>query len=149
MAHQRDAVHSGFWPLYRFHPGEAEDAHPFRLDSHEPKIPYSDFARQEARFAMLARTDPDRFAELSELAQADIDERWRFYEQLAGLERTVPHTDEEAGEEREEGEGEEGKGRREGKKEGGEGRNAEIVGKTDEKTERVAEKTGGIAVRTV
>ena len=25
------------------------------------------------------------------LAQADADERWRYYSQLAGLERTVPH----------------------------------------------------------
>ena len=24
------------------------------------------------------------------LAQADVDERWRYYEQLAGVERTVP-----------------------------------------------------------
>jgi hypothetical protein len=25
------------------------------------------------------------------LAQADVEERWRYYEQLAGVERTVPH----------------------------------------------------------
>jgi hypothetical protein len=25
------------------------------------------------------------------LSQADADERWRYYEQLAGIERTVPH----------------------------------------------------------
>jgi len=25
------------------------------------------------------------------LAQADVDERWRYYEQLAGVERSVPH----------------------------------------------------------
>jgi pyruvate-ferredoxin/flavodoxin oxidoreductase len=40
---------------------------------------------------MLARTDPDRAAELMTLAQADVDERWHYYEQLAGVERTVPH----------------------------------------------------------
>ena len=37
------------------------------------------------------RTHPERAAELAELAQADADERWRYYEQLAGIERTVPH----------------------------------------------------------
>ena len=31
-----------------------------------------------------------------ELAQKDIDERWRFYEQMAGVERTVPELDEQA-----------------------------------------------------
>jgi hypothetical protein len=25
------------------------------------------------------------------LSQADADERWRYYEQLSGVERTVPH----------------------------------------------------------
>ena len=39
---------------------------------------------------MLARSDPARARELFALAQADADERWRFYEQLSGLERTVP-----------------------------------------------------------
>ena len=36
---------------------------------------------------------PERAAELATLAQADADERWRYYEQLAGIERTVPHLD--------------------------------------------------------
>ena len=45
----------------------------------------------ETRFAILERTDPERAAELAELAQADADERWRYYEQLAGIHRSVPH----------------------------------------------------------
>ena len=28
--------------------------------------------------------------DLSELAQADVTERWRYYEQLAAMQRTVP-----------------------------------------------------------
>jgi hypothetical protein len=39
---------------------------------------------------MLARSDPGRSAELLDLAQQDIDERWHYYEQLAGLERALP-----------------------------------------------------------
>jgi pyruvate-ferredoxin/flavodoxin oxidoreductase len=46
---------------------------------------------EEARYAMLARSDPDRSSRLLDLAQAAIDERWRFYRQLADVERTVPH----------------------------------------------------------
>ena len=38
---------------------------------------------------MLARADPERSQHLLELAQADIDERWRYYEQLAGVERSL------------------------------------------------------------
>ena len=38
---------------------------------------------------MLARSDPDRSAMLLGLAQRDIDERWHYYEQLAGVERKV------------------------------------------------------------
>ncbi|HXU85241.1 MAG TPA: pyruvate:ferredoxin (flavodoxin) oxidoreductase [Verrucomicrobiae bacterium] len=91
MSHQKDAVKSGYWPLYRFHPSEVETGHPFKLDSAAPSIPVAQFASTETRFAVLERTNPARAAELAGLAQADADERWRYYQQLAGLERTVPH----------------------------------------------------------
>src|SRR5690606_24160120 len=39
MTHQKDAVKSGYWPLYRFHPSEVEGGQPFKLDSHAPSIP--------------------------------------------------------------------------------------------------------------
>jgi len=91
MTHQRNAVKSGHWPLYRFAPGPDEHTKPFRLDSRKPALPLREFAREEARFAMLERSDPDRAHHLMALAQADVDERWRYYEQLAGVERSVPH----------------------------------------------------------
>jgi pyruvate-ferredoxin/flavodoxin oxidoreductase len=91
MSHQKDAVKSGYWPLYRYRPSEAEDGLPFKLDSAAPSIPIRDFVATETRFAVLARTHPERAAELAELAQADADERWHYYEQLAGVARTVPH----------------------------------------------------------
>jgi pyruvate-ferredoxin/flavodoxin oxidoreductase len=91
MTHQKDAVKSGYWPLYRFHPSETDGGRPFKLDSSTPSIPIADFAATETRFAVLQRTHPERAAELAALAQADADERWHYYEQLAGIERTVPH----------------------------------------------------------
>jgi pyruvate-ferredoxin/flavodoxin oxidoreductase len=91
MSHQKDAVKSGYWPLYRFRPSEIEDGKPFKLDSSAPSIPIADFVATETRFAVLQRTHPERAAVLAALAQADADERWRYYEQLAGIERTVPH----------------------------------------------------------
>ncbi len=91
MTHMRDAVKSGHWPLYRFAPGPDEHTKPFRLDSRKPALALSEFALAEARFAMLERSDPERAHHLMALAQADVDERWRYYEQLAGVERSVPH----------------------------------------------------------
>jgi pyruvate-ferredoxin/flavodoxin oxidoreductase len=91
MSHQKNAVKSGYWPLYRFHPSDAESGQPFKLDSTAPSMPISEFVAGETRFAILARTQPERAAELAQLAQADVDERWRYYEQLAAMHRSVPH----------------------------------------------------------
>jgi pyruvate-ferredoxin/flavodoxin oxidoreductase len=89
MSHQRDAVKSGYWPLYRYRPTEESGEHPFQLDSAAPSIPVREFTQKEARFAMLSRRDPDRADRLYDLAQAEADERWRYLEQLAGLERAM------------------------------------------------------------
>ena len=91
MSHQKDAVKSGYWPLYRFQPSETEDGVPFKLDSAKPSIPIREFVASETRFAILERTDPERAAELAELLQADADEKWRYYEQMAGMHRSIPH----------------------------------------------------------
>jgi pyruvate-ferredoxin/flavodoxin oxidoreductase len=96
MSHQRDAVRSGFWPLYRFHPGLGPHQHPFQLDSRRPSLPIRDFAIQGARFAMLERSDPERATRLLALAQSDADERWRLYEQLTRVERSLPSEQGEA-----------------------------------------------------
>ncbi len=90
MTHQRDAVRSGYWPLWRYRPAVGEHVRPFRLDSKDPSMPVSEFALQEARFSMLARVNPEHAADLLALAQADVDERWRYYRQLAGVERSLP-----------------------------------------------------------
>jgi pyruvate-ferredoxin/flavodoxin oxidoreductase len=93
MTHQKDAVKSGYWPLYRYQPSAVDDGQPFKLDSRAPSIPVRDFAATETRYAILERTDPARAREFSRLLQADIDERWHYYEQLASMHRTVPHVD--------------------------------------------------------
>ncbi|MGP0068235.1 MAG: pyruvate:ferredoxin (flavodoxin) oxidoreductase [Isosphaeraceae bacterium] len=91
MSHQKEATASGYWPLYHYDPRLASAGrHPFHLDSHKPNLPFKDFAMKEARFAMLTRSNPERAEHLLSLAQRDIDERWHFYEQMAGIERTAP-----------------------------------------------------------
>ncbi|MEX0953369.1 MAG: pyruvate:ferredoxin (flavodoxin) oxidoreductase [Nitriliruptoraceae bacterium] len=81
------AVRSGYWPLYRFRPDEDADTTPFHLDSKAPTVPLDDLLRTEARYAVLERSDPQRSARLRELLAADVSERWRYYEQLAGVSR--------------------------------------------------------------
>jgi pyruvate-ferredoxin/flavodoxin oxidoreductase len=90
MTQQKLAVQSGHWPLYRFRPSGDGDAHPFQLDSAEPSVAYADFANSEARFAMLARSNPDRAKELVELAQDDVTTRYEYYRQLTDVARTAP-----------------------------------------------------------
>ena len=80
---------SGFWPLFRYDPRNATmtENQPFHLDSRKPKQSFRDFAMKEARFATLARINPDQADRLFTLAQQEIDDRWHFYEQMAGVER--------------------------------------------------------------
>ena len=90
MSHQKEAVQSGFWPLYRYDPRKAtEGERPWQLDSSKPTLPLKEFQAKEARFAMLARSRPEAYAELQRMAQADAEERRHLYEQLAGVEREV------------------------------------------------------------
>ncbi|GIW89178.1 MAG: pyruvate-flavodoxin oxidoreductase [Isosphaeraceae bacterium] len=91
MNHQKEAMTSGYWPLFRYDPRTGgEGQRPFKLDSRKPTLPFKEFAMKEARYAMLTRTNPEHAERLLGLAQKDIDERWRFYEQMAGVERSVP-----------------------------------------------------------
>ncbi|HET7900526.1 MAG TPA: pyruvate:ferredoxin (flavodoxin) oxidoreductase [Candidatus Nanopelagicales bacterium] len=95
MGHQKAAVTSGYWPLYRFHPSPDAGAHPFSLDSKKPTTSLADFTSEETRYTALDREDHERAEHLLELAQADIDERWHYYEQLAGVERSLSADPEE------------------------------------------------------
>ena len=90
MSHQKEAVQSGYWPLYRYDPRVAHDGgKPFHLDCRKPTIPFRQFAAKEARFSMLLRSDPARADQLLNLAQIDINDRWHYYEQIANVERSL------------------------------------------------------------
>lgn len=90
MTHQKDVVRSGFWPLYRYDPRLSHDGgRPFQLDSRKPNMSFKELAASEARFAMLARSNPAAAEKLFDLAQRDIDDQWHYYEQLSGVQREV------------------------------------------------------------
>jgi pyruvate-ferredoxin/flavodoxin oxidoreductase len=64
-----------------------------RLDSRAPTIRFEEFARSEARFAMLGKVDPEGEEELLRQAQADIDDRWHYYEQMVHVHRTAEYAE--------------------------------------------------------
>jgi len=84
QSHMKDAVKSGFWPLYRYIPNDPEGK-PFKLDSKAPTMPFREYAATEGRFAQLMRARPEHAEALITLGQQDIDVRWKRYEQMANL----------------------------------------------------------------
>lgn len=83
---QKAAVDSGHWVLMRYHPERSlAGENPLSLDSKPPKMKFKDYALNEARYHMLARSKPDASEALMALAQQDVDSRWQYYEQMAGL----------------------------------------------------------------
>jgi pyruvate-ferredoxin/flavodoxin oxidoreductase len=84
MHHQKLAVESGYWPLYRHDPARAEEGrNPFQLDSGDPKIPLQDYVYSEARYRMLRQSDPEVAKLLLERAQAAVKEKWERYKRMA------------------------------------------------------------------
>jgi pyruvate-ferredoxin/flavodoxin oxidoreductase len=83
---QKNAVLSGYWPLMRYNPAlRLEGKNPFQLDSKAPSIPLKQYAYQEARYTMLARSDPKAARELLREAQDDVERQWRVYSNRAAM----------------------------------------------------------------
>jgi pyruvate-ferredoxin/flavodoxin oxidoreductase len=86
LAQQKAAVLSGHWPLMRYDPRLQEQGqNPFQLDSKRPSLAFKQYAYQEARYSMLARSDPEAARVLLDSAQQDIERRWRIYEDRAAM----------------------------------------------------------------
>jgi pyruvate-ferredoxin/flavodoxin oxidoreductase len=90
---QKLAVESGIWPLYRFDPRRAaEGLPPLQLDAAPPKASAKEYMRNETRFRMVEKQDPERFRRFLDEAQRQAAQRYAVYQQLAGI--TVPRIDE-------------------------------------------------------
>ena len=86
MDQQKLAVHSGYWPLYRFDPRLSEEGkNPLQLDSRAPSVPIKQFAYNETRYRMLRLSDEARAGKLLAQAQDDVNARWELYRQLAAI----------------------------------------------------------------
>jgi pyruvate-ferredoxin/flavodoxin oxidoreductase len=83
---QKDAVESGFWPLYRYDPTlSAQGKNPLQLDSKAPTKNVEEFMYKQVRFKALRQSDPKRAEVLLESLRKDVISRWKFYEQMANL----------------------------------------------------------------
>ena len=86
LEQQKLAVQSGYWPLMRYNPAlRNEGKNPFQLDSRAPSIRLKDYTYREARYTMLARSNPELAAELLKEAQDDVERQWRVYSARAGM----------------------------------------------------------------
>lgn len=84
LQHQKAAVESGQWLLYRYHPDRAANGeNPLQLDSRAPKLAVEEYLYTENRFKMLTKSKPEQAKELLQQAQKDVDRRFKYYEYLA------------------------------------------------------------------
>jgi pyruvate-ferredoxin/flavodoxin oxidoreductase len=90
MDQQTRAVQSGIWPLYRFDPRRSALGEPaLQLDSKPVKLPVSEYMRNETRFRMVEKINPQRFALLAKEAQKHASQRVALYEQLSAIKLPV------------------------------------------------------------
>jgi len=86
LEQQKLAVQSGYWPLMRYNPALRETGkNPFQLDSKAPSIRLKEYSYREARYTMLARSNPELAAELLKEAQDDVERQWRVYSGRAAM----------------------------------------------------------------
>ena len=79
VTQQKNAVDTGYWPLFRYDPSKPKGKR-FRMDSDIPTKPISDFMYNEARFTNVVKQNPELGAELLKKAQEDLDARWERVE---------------------------------------------------------------------
>ena len=89
-AQQKLAVDTGVWPLYRFDPRAARRRASRRCSSTtgRPRAEVADYLRNESRFRMVERADPERYKTFVADRRRPRERRYAVYQQLAGI--TVP-----------------------------------------------------------
>jgi pyruvate-ferredoxin/flavodoxin oxidoreductase len=86
MDQQKAAVLCGYWPLYRYNPDLAKlGKNPMQLDSRAPTLPLEKYIYNETRYTMLTHSDPESAKHLLKLAEQDVSDRWRDYQNLAAM----------------------------------------------------------------
>lgn len=84
MQHQKAAVNSGHWMLFRFNPQKTgEGVNPLTLDSRTPSMALEQYFLMENRFKMLTKMDPERAKNLFQVAAENASLRRKLYEYMA------------------------------------------------------------------
>jgi pyruvate-ferredoxin/flavodoxin oxidoreductase len=88
---QKRAVDSGVWPLYRFDPRRIDQGEPpLVVDMPGGKIPVQEYMRNEARFRMVERMDPEAFRDFARRSQLAAERRIATYQHFATLRLPEP-----------------------------------------------------------
>jgi len=83
LDHQKMAVETGLFPLYRFDPRRLEAGQvPLQLDSKTTKS-VAEFMETETRFKIVQRADVERYERLVKKAEEQIANRLKLYDHLA------------------------------------------------------------------
>ncbi|PTY05260.1 pyruvate:ferredoxin (flavodoxin) oxidoreductase [Opitutaceae bacterium EW11] len=91
VEHQRLAVETGYWPLFRYDPRRADkNQNPLVLDSAAPKGELTQLTRLENRYKQIARKDPEKAAGFEKQAQQAVHHRFALYQQLAAQSYAAP-----------------------------------------------------------
>tara|TARA_R110002072_G_scaffold302899_1_gene489569 strand:+ start:8032 stop:11610 length:3579 start_codon:yes stop_codon:yes gene_type:complete len=83
---QKRAVQSGVWPLFRYDPSAGERGEPpLVIDVPGGRIPVAEYMRNEARFRMVEKIDPQGFKRYAIGAQQAAVRRMAVYQHIAQL----------------------------------------------------------------
>jgi pyruvate-ferredoxin/flavodoxin oxidoreductase len=84
LAHQRDAVNSAHFPLYRFNPELTKAGkNPFILDSKPPTMTFSEHALKENRFQLLAKVNPEHATQMMASADKQVVAKYAMLQRVA------------------------------------------------------------------
>ncbi|MBQ2810751.1 MAG: pyruvate:ferredoxin (flavodoxin) oxidoreductase [Alphaproteobacteria bacterium] len=88
LTHQKDAVETGAWPLYRYNPDNAKDGKaPLMLDSKAPSKPLAEYMSNEARFQIVNKTNPERYETLLNKAQENVHQKRSLLEYMSQMKK--------------------------------------------------------------
>jgi pyruvate-ferredoxin/flavodoxin oxidoreductase len=91
LEQQKAAVQAGHFPLFRYDPDLLKEGkNPLQLDSKSPSIPLDKYMYNETRFTMLTHSAPESAKHLLDLAQKEVQNRWRWYETWAAMQMNGP-----------------------------------------------------------
>ncbi|MBQ8436962.1 MAG: pyruvate:ferredoxin (flavodoxin) oxidoreductase [Alphaproteobacteria bacterium] len=86
LSHQKNAVETGSWPLYRYNPENIKEGKaPLMLDSKAPSKPLSEYMSNETRFQIVNKQNPERYETLLNKAQENVKEKRSLLEHMAGF----------------------------------------------------------------